>query len=464
MNDGGAGLLWQRLIVVPLATFVYAAVLYFVYTTYIVPDFSYVGYRLVEPELDTFVLAWLSATICGLALPWRANRPSALLLWVLYIVVVAPTVLTLPYMGSLDPIVGVEYGAMLALAFIVCVLIASRVRSSLAEPSGASTTTFRLIVGLFSAATYGYIAFTTGINFEFLALTDVYDQRADYREALAEATVLGYLVSNQANVINPLLIARGIQQRNWPVVSFVALGQLILYTATGFKTVLFSLLAIVALLIFFRVVRNRQLIWFLWGASALLVVTWVVDKSADSGLFSSLFARRFLYTPARLSGLYFDWYSNNPLSLMANSILRPFIDSPYQFGPARTIAIYATGSAEASLNANVFASGFAEFGWAGLFGASILLGIYLRILDRAAAGLPLWVGVIATVMPAVTLSNTALHTAILSHGLLAAVVVLYLTPRVKERGAEDSGRVRSVSSVEIGRPFIDDRSVGCFRY
>jgi hypothetical protein len=443
----------QRLIVLPLAVLAYAVVLDFVYTTYIVPEFGYVGYRFIEPPFEVSVLSWLVACLAGLVLPWAAARPSGLLLWVLYIVVVAPTILTLPYMGSLSPFDGLAAGAGLGAAFLLASVIVHRRSAPSTASSGASKTTFRIVVLLFSVVTYGYIALTTGIDLSFLSLTDVYDQRADYREALAEATLLGYLVSNQANVINPILIARGVQSRNWTGVAAVALGQFILYTATGFKTVLFSMLAIVAVLLFFKAAKGHKLILFLWGATALLVVTWIVDRGTASGLFSSLFARRFLFTPARLSGLYFDWYSHNPLSLLANSILRPFIDSPYEYGPARTIAIYATGSPEASLNANVFASGFAEFGWAGVFGVAVLLGVYLRILDRSASGVPLWIAAAATVMPAVTLSNTALHTAMLSHGLVAAVVMLLLVPRPREQepGMVDDARPNRLPSRSFAR-------------
>lgn len=429
------GRVTRALFVLPLSVAAYALVLNLVYVEFVVARFSYIGYRYVEPSWDTVVISWLVTAAVGSFLPVRSRGASSVVLWVLYVVVIAPTVLTLPYMGTMTPGEGLAFGTGLAACFILMSFVVWRRSEPKILGWAASPTTFWLIIGAFSALTYLYLAFTTGISLQFISLLDVYDQRSDYREALAESTLLGYLVSNQANVVNPILIAWGIQRRRWSLVALVILGQFILYTATGFKTVLFSVLAISVILLLFRSSPRPRLLVLMWGATLLVLTSWLIDSLIDSMLLTSMFARRFLFTPARLSGLYFEWYSNNPLSLLANSILRPFTDSPYQYGPARTIAIYATGAADASLNANVFASGFAEFGWYGVIGVAILLGLYLRVIDRAAAGLPSWVGAVVLVMPAVTLSNTALHTAVLSHGLLAAVLVLAILPRQPQDGA-----------------------------
>lgn len=426
-NDVVKGLA-RTLLIVPAATMTYAIVLHHVFVTLIQPRFSYAGYRYTEAPFEITLISWFAVTVVAWFLPRAPRRPSTVILWVLYVVVVCPAMLMLPYLGPMGPWEAVEFGFGLGASFTLALIVAARKKNPEPLPIRMTANAFWIVVGGFTALTYLYVAATTGISLSYLQLADIYDQRADYREAIAESTALGYLVSNQANVVNPLILVRLIQQRRWGFIPFVVLGQLVLYTATGFKSVLFSLVAITLMIILFKRKRPRM-ITLLWGASALLLVCWFIDRQTDSVALTSLFGRRFLYTPARLSGLYFEWYSHNPLSMMANSILSPFIDTEYEFGPARTIAIYATGSSESSLNANIFAAGFAEFGWVGLLGVGVLLGIYLRVLDRAAGRLPIWMVASVVVMPSVTMANTALHTAMLSHGLVAAVLLLALVPR-----------------------------------
>lgn len=423
--------LLRSALLVPAATAAYAFVLHSVYVDVIVVNFAYSGYRYSEPSVLGVVAGWVVATALALALPARAQSGVSVLLWILYLVVIAPVILSLPYMGILSGSDGVLFGLGLSVAFLLTILITHRRKDAAPLRASVSPTTFWLVIGGFSAITYGYIAFTIGISLDFLSIADVYDQRSDYREALAESTLLGYLVSNQANVVNPLLIAWGISKRRWWLVLLVVVGQWALYSATGFKTVLFSVAAIVLLLILFRINRRARLLMLLWGTSLIVLIARVVDDQSGSIVLTSLFARRFLFTPARLSSIYYEWYSNNPLSMLANSVLSPFLTSQYEYGPARTISVYVTGSSGSSLNANVYAAGFAEFGWFGLVGVGILLGLYLRLVDRAAAGLPAWFSAVVAVMPAITMANTALQTAMLSHGLVAVILTLALVPRAE---------------------------------
>ena len=80
-------------------------------------------------------------------------------------------------------------------------------------------------------------------------------------------------------------------------------------------------------------------------------------------------------------------------------------------------------------NANLVADGFSNFGWAGVAGAVAVLAVYLRFLDRCSAGLPVPVTAVLVVMPSIVLSQTALLTSMLTHGVFAAAVLLAVAPR-----------------------------------
>lgn len=455
--------LGRSLLIIPIAVLVYAIILHHVFVTLIQPTFAYTGYQYTEAPVEVTIVSGLVAIAVALALPRVPKRPSSVILWILYVVVVCPAILTLPYMGPMGPWVAVLFGLGIGASLVAAALVTFRREGVLKAFRGVSPTTFWLLITAFTALTYVYIAFTTGLQLSYLSLNDVYDQREDYHEALAASSLLGYLVSTQANVVNPIVLARLIQKRQWGWVPFIVAAQLLLYTATGFRSVLLSIIAIPLMILLFKQARPRM-ITLMWGAAGLLLICWVIDTAGNSITLSSLFGRRFLYTPARLSGLYFEWFSNNPLAMLGNSVLRPFIDSPYEYSPARTISLWVTGSPAQSMNANVFAAGFAEFGWVGLLGVGVLLGIYLRLLDKAASGLPIWLVAAVVVMPSITLSNTALHTAMLSHGLLALMVLLAIMPRTPDEShASDTSPDQAQARTDEGESRDDPHLTAAVR-
>jgi hypothetical protein len=70
-----------------------------------------------------------------------------------------------------------------------------------------------------------------------------------------------------------------------------------------------------------------------------------------------------------------------------------------------------------------------NFGFIGLALWSILLAIILKLVDSCSKHVDLMVGVAAIAAPVLTLTNSALMTNLLTHGVLIALLFLYLLPR-----------------------------------
>lgn len=419
----------RKIVVIPAAIALYAVIIHWVYRDTLAPLFGYAGYEYQAPSHPVFPIAvWLITVIAGWFLPARISKPSSLILWVLFTVMLAPSLLLSPYIGSLSEGRSVAVSCGLALAFIAVCLGVHRSKPAEGFLKRPSATTFWLVVIGFSGFVYAYLAITAGLSFRFHSFEDVYDIRSEYVNELEAAGLLGYLVSTQANVVNPLIMARGIHARK-PVILLVgALMQLVLYSVTGFKTILLSMAAIAILVIIFRRNAAPRGAVFLWGASGVVVVAAAVDAWRDSIIWTSLFTRRFLVTPGRLSNLYFEFYGDKPAHMLSGTAFIPKFNNDYEYGPSRTISLWVTGSETTSMNANFFANGFSQFHWAGVFGAALILIVYLRVLDRAAVGIPVSATALIVVMPAITLSNTAIYTAMLSHGLVVALICLALCP------------------------------------
>ena len=130
-----------------------------------------------------------------------------------------------------------------------------------------------------------------------------------------------------------------------------------------------------------------------------------------------------------LTSVYVDFFGDNPPAMLGQSVLRWWVDYPYDRSIPLEVGQYLQPGGALAANANLFADGFANFGAAGVVGTGALLLVFLRIVDHAARGLPLAVGAMVMVMPSITLSNTSLPTAMLSHGLAIGTLILVLAPR-----------------------------------
>jgi hypothetical protein len=415
---------------VSLAVAAYALVLNWVYREMVSPNFGYMGYGYRAPDSEYMLYAYLAATLTAFALPSKIKQPSALVLWILYVVGVAPSILVPPYTTHVEGNQALFAGLAIAASYSVAALITRRTAPPKPLKMNLSSTSFWLLVAALSAGVYGVIAATIGIRLQFVSLLDVYDVRDEYKAGLAGgAGIVGYLVSTQANIINPMIITRGIYSRRWGLVLLGGLGQAVLFSGTGFKTIIFSVPAMFAFALIFRCNLSPKAVLTLWGATIMSAAAAIIDRAQDLLTYTSLFTRRFLLTPGMLTSAYISFYNDNDFAYLSHSILEPWIQNQYQFAPARMIGLSITGNSNAAFNANIFADGYANFGYAGMGGAAVVLGVYLRFLDRAAYGLPVAVSGLILIMPAITLSNTSVLTAMLTHGLLAAVFILAVAPR-----------------------------------
>jgi hypothetical protein len=412
----------------PLLVALYAWALHWVYSELVTTQFAYLGYRYTDPSPDGQIIAWLIATAVIFTLPRRLDRPSAVMLWVLFSVTVAPSILMAPYTSYLAPIEALTMSLVVGATFGVVALAQRGERRALGW--NVSPTSLWIVLALFSCVTYLLLMVTQGLSFQFLAILDVYDVRAEYVDETSSVGILAYLVVTQANIVNPMIAARGFVHRKWGLVAVAVIGQLILYSTTGFKHVLFAILAWLVIIIVLRrkgtQTRGDRL---LLGATALVLIAALVDSLANSNVATSLFSRRFIFTPGVFTSIYVRFFSENPQAHLGHSVLRYFVDYPYELNPPYIIGQWMANNPSLAANANLFADGYSNFGYLGVIGAGIVLLVYMRFLDRAAVGLPIVMSGMVVVIPAVTLSNTSVLTGMLSHGLVAAVLLLALVPR-----------------------------------
>ncbi len=435
----------------------YVGLLHFAYANVVSPAFAYSGLVYMPASDGSLPLAMIVAVIPSGWLPIRVSRPSQVLLLMFYVLGYVPSVL-IPYyvLGS-----GFSGAFPLTLAVAACfglLLVMQRLRIPLLWTPVTTMRTFEYVIFGIALLLAGYIILAFGLRFELPNLADVYDVRAAYDLAVADsrAPFVAYVVDWSLFVANPFLAVLGLRSKRYPLVAIALALEILGYSITGYKSALLVLAFVVPL--YFLLAERRRPVLGLGIALApvaiiVLSLTW--DQMTGSGLATSLFVRRTIIVPGELLANYFDFFTQNPTYALSQSILRFLGPSPYALDPAHLIGAVYFHDPGLDANANIWADGLANFGFAGMVASSLGLALLLIVFDAAASGRDLRVtGSIAGLM-AFHLSNSALLTTILTHGLGFALLLVLLMPRQGEQTVR--ARAPTDRLDPQPRPAIDER-------
>ena len=368
----------------------YAVALHWTYQTKISPAFGYLGLHYREPNLVYYFLAF--GLVCGTAflMPSRLCRPSDFILWVLFVMATVPSILVPQYGDIITEGRSLELAIYVALSFGLVVLLARRGPQRLIKRIIVPPLLVWLVVALISVGTYGYLLYTTGLSFKFVSLGAVRDLRFAYREQIvATGPALGYLVRLQGNVVNPLIMTLGVYSRRWALVIVGTVGQLLIFSVTGYKLTILSSGALVAVAVLFRIRRQPPGQMILVGTMVSTIVALIVDKIQGGLLYTEIFVDRLLLAPGYLTAAHVMVFQGKPKAEWGYSFMAPFVHYPYKDTPDFIVGRVFFGSAATSANANFFGDGYSNLGYPGMFIEALALVVILWLIDSAGRHLPL---------------------------------------------------------------------------
>lgn len=431
--------------VVVFAVSAYVLLLVAIYVLVIARRFAYTGDVYHSPGQLLFLSALVWAIAPALWLKTSVNRPSLAVFWVLYLLAYVPAQIV-PYFTLRPASRAFPWSITLFIAFALMSLIIRRAPARRFLPVGSSVPLWALISAfLFLAYALGS---HYGLRLEDPNLAETYVSRFQYRNALLlGGGGLAYLVAWTGNVINPLLMSYGLIKRKFALLALGGLGQVALFSLTGFKSMLFSPLFVVLLHFAARDEGRffaRRVVSSIGGIIALGLTASLMLRD---DFITYVFVRRVLVTPGLLSGAYLDFFSTHPKTLFAESLPGGLVHNPYGTSPAFIIGRAFFHNTQTGANANIFASGYAGLGWLGVILVAVLAAFYLRFLDAVTAGRDwrLLLGVIG--MMAFTLANSSLLTALQTHGLAFACLLILLLPAT---ASSSEGRAKSGGSSHSG--------------
>ncbi len=407
------------------------------YRDLISPIFSYNG--LTYQPLPSWV--WSYSIILSLAplhwMPLNFSRPSDFTSWILYLTVVLPANFVSFMVSKLSPQIVVMLPLLLTSSFLLFEFVRTR-RWKIKIPDIAGTS---ILFSLFLPATtiilavilFSHTNFTLNISWD-----DIYVRRLDARNILSQ-TLLGYSEAVLASVLIPIGVIYGIQTKKWAYIAVSLFAVLTIFSLKGSKGLFVTPIVLIGIYKLSLAKRSdiglKLLAWFnVWVYSALFEA--FVLKSNIITLYT---VRRMLIIPSQLTVYYWEYFRQNYLYGMQDSRLGWLIpmDLNYSIPRARLIGLEFFGNIETNANANIWATGYADFGVLGMLLTSILAALILKILDNISIGDKFYFACVCSAFIGMVWSQGALYTSMISNGVLLLIFAVWLYPNSYARGDQN---------------------------
>lgn len=404
----------------------------------LIMDYSYVTYlspeEVVENNFSNFLEpqklheSWILMLACAAFLPVYMRKPSDFLLYILFIF---PCMATISFFAYLDG--SRIYAYAVALSFII-IASTRNIKFTLPNFQIRAGDKWALSAGVILVALVGIAYFNVLGTAKFqLNLMDVYSVRQKISNALASARLLAYVGTWTWTVITVFLIAWSVRYKKWIYLALLLAIQVYFFGMTSAKAVLFyPLLVFIA---YWFAQPNKRLIWLLYSVILMVCIGIAEEMILGSYLWNHVLVRRVLWDAGRLNWSYYELYSKIGHVYMSDSVLRHVIGYPFKLPPQYMVGLFAYSHPDANADTGFLGTAYMHFGPAGLIAFSLIVGLLLRITDVLTHGrVPVWMGTAIVIGPYYALFNDSdLTTALLTHGLALALLVLFLYGRFSER-------------------------------
>lgn len=406
-----------------LGVIIFRLILDVAYKNYISYYYSYAGF-LCEENTIRYVLSWLILLVFS---PFIINLNKKIVLSnIIIIMCVYFSVIPFTSMVAFFPF---KIGYIVSnVAYWLWMFLLMRFMPLLKfKKSGKNTgVLFYTIIAILSC-TVIYISFKyTGFRIK-LNIEDVYSLRLEASE-FAMPSIFRYLYS-ASKTVNIIYLIFFLSEKNVKMVIFLCVVQILSFSIDGSKTIFFSLIIAVMVWFFYK---RKHMVLVPWIFSGLSILSVIVLRCYDSFILISLFIRRIMFLPNLLYYRYYSFFSNNEPDYFQSGILRHFgFESSYSSYKSVSLMLGELyyGSSDTSANTGFIGDACANLGLLGVIIMPVLIVFVLKLLDSCSKGINEKLFIVSAILIASTLMNSSFFTILLTHGLIAVCLVLYLLPR-----------------------------------
>lgn len=252
------------------------------------------------------------------------------------------------------------------------------------------------------------------INLNNLFLVDVYETRAKMGN-LSNA-YFGYTYSVFADIVIPLIIVISLELKN-RLTLFYGIGMLVLFYLFGaHKSVYAGLLVI---LIFYKFSFFSSVKKMVYLFNGLIICCLLLILFFNNDYLWILTIRRVQFIPSLLDICYIDFFKDRPL-IWSESILKIFIEYPYNFNHKQLIGENYFYNPEMNANNGIISDGFMNLGTMGVLINIIMVSVYFMFLNSLKISSRYTGLFFLTTLSFISSSTT---TVFLTHGGLALLII-----------------------------------------
>ena len=292
-----------------------------------------------------------------------------------------------------------------------------------------------LFIGLSMVLLVVYISFRyTGFKIS-LNLYNVYSIR-EQNIQYSLPTIVQYLFE-WAKALAPIFLAYCLFKKSYISATMYFIVLLLSAGIDGTKTtLLMPFITVLCVMAYDKLPKEKESIFVTIGMIILCIISIFENLIMKTYVFAHIVLRRMLFTPNIISSYYYDFFTGHTPDFFRSSFLRHFgFVSPYTQGGKRIgeyiadIYYYRTG---VNFNNGLISDAICNLGIVGIIIMPFLLVMVLRLFDNCSDKIDKII-IISLVLYLVTnLVGSFLTTMLLTHGLLAVIVILSLLNNSKD--------------------------------
>jgi hypothetical protein len=405
-------------VIIGLAVLLYRTILDFTYILYLEPQFGYAGFHL-EIVTIKIILSYLALLLLYSLTPKTTNKPSDMVIQFFFLMVYVPFS---SYYGLSNS--NSSWFILFSLFWFFVFLITrfdiefKSIRSPNIELKNMVKVFTAIVIAVFILL---FVFTDFKLNFN---LMKVYELRSE--SDLDNLPLSGYFINWTAKVILPFLMLYYLYSANRGInIGFIifTIALILIFATTGHKDYLFRIPMMIGTVVLLKSKKFYQ--YFTLTLCAISLGGLLFFLLLDNEYPSSFMVRRTLFLPAQISYYYYDFFTNNAVYL-SNSLLKSYIEYPYELETPRIIGLYYMGSDETSANNGIVSDGYMHFGVWGMMLWGLLLIVLLKLTDSISKGknnLIVWPLVLLSYK---TIIDGAFFTTLLTHGLLLTLLIIFL--------------------------------------
>lgn len=403
--------------------YIYFFIYLYIYLNFITIVYEYTGYRNNFSVLN-LPNAILSITISVLLI--NNNKITSMFFsHALNVYILIPSMVL--YCGSDLPL---KYYLLTLIPILIIGFIASKSDIKIYYISSISNK--KIVSVFFALSIFTILAILAfgGAKYINFNLSQVYDFRSDAASNLPG--IFGYINSTVTKVIIPFGIVLSLFLKRWIFTIGLFFCSVLLFGLTAHKGVLFY--PVVTLIIYFFASKNNA-VYYLIGSFILLGLFSIVEYNYLSdytfNLVTNFLIRRAIFTSVLLNWFYMDWFSMSDFYYWADSkITFGLIDAPHELKSVNLIGLNYFDDEEMSANTGFIGSAYANAGMFGVFLYAIIIGYLFAFLNSIGnrLGHSLVIALFFIIIRTI-LTGTDIFTSLLTHGLLASIIIsLFIKP------------------------------------